>query len=134
MNRFSQLLKVTLGTVWLSLNTDIFLSSSFAVPKSFSSQISQVRSSGDWISLGGDPPPNGAGTRTPCDGEVVALVPIAEQGNKKYYAGYTAQPLPTFRFSVPYKPEIIESSKLLLRYPGGSIETNLKITAPGIIK
>lgn len=136
MNLLSQLPKIRLGAAWLLLNTSILSVSSVAAPVSPNDQIQQARLSSDWINLPGDPPPSGTGVRIPCDGEVVPLVPIFQQGDKKEknYAGYTAQPLPTFRFYVPYKPEIIKSSEFVLRYPSGSIRTAIKITAPGIIQ
>lgn len=140
MNLSPQLLNLTLGAVWL-LNAFAFPLSSVAAPASSRNQPQRnqprrTQPSGGWVNRSGDPPPYGPGKRNPCDGDVVPLVPIFEQGEKKErnYVGYTSQALPTFRFSVPYNPENIESSEFVLRYPGGSVRTTVKIAAPGIIQ
>jgi hypothetical protein len=141
MSLISQLLKITLGFAWLPINANVFPLLSFAMPKTSNdkthlSQSIMDQTSSDWRKIVSEPPPTGGGPRNPCGGEVTALIPIIKDKEKTYYAGYTAQSLPTFWFHVPYKPEIIKSSKFFLRYRGGRIDydPDLKITASGIIQ
>lgn len=136
MNLAFRLLKVMLGFVCLLGSGGVFAFSGIATANSYSDQIYLAQSVGDWSTISGDPPPFGGGPRNPCGGQVTPLVPVIQKGDKKYYFGYTAQALPTFRFHVPYRPKAITSSKFFLRYQGGRIEyeTSLKITAPGIIQ
>jgi hypothetical protein len=141
MSLVSQLLKITLGFVWLLVNVSAFPLSSFATPKisNDGTQLSQSimdQTSSDWRKIVSDPPPTGGGPRNPCGGQVTALIPIIKDEGKTYYGGYTAQALPTFWFHVPYKPGVIKSSKFFLRYRGGRLDydTNLKTTASGIIQ